>query len=197
MAIRPEIQKRLLRAPQVARQRKAELLGILQGLRIARRGDTEAIRTFLEDSREIRNDPIARAIQAAFRHHGSEISLIRILDAAQHEESRARLDRDRPITFHRRSFCFTGEFSILGRTEAEQLTEELGGRVVGFPSGNTDYLVKGSRRSPTWSYHDRGRKIEWLERMQNIVKCRLVEEDQWTRAVVHELERSDRKHPTT
>ncbi|KAJ7283158.1 replication factor RFC1 C terminal domain-containing protein [Mycena rebaudengoi] len=47
------------------------------------------------------------------------------------------------------SFVFTGELSSFSRDEAVDLAKRFGGRVVGQPSGKTDYVVLGDNAGPS------------------------------------------------
>lgn len=64
-----------------------------------------------------------------------------------------------PIDFSK-SFVVSGKFEELSRRDVEGLILYKGGKVQRGVNFETDYVVVGSRRSPSWKYNEYGAKID-------------------------------------
>ena len=65
------------------------------------------------------------------------------------------------------TFLFTGSLSKLKRSEAEEMVEQIGGKIVSGVSSKLNYLVVGE---------DAGSK---LEKAKKIATIRIISEDQF------------------
>lgn len=64
------------------------------------------------------------------------------------------------ITFHGKSFCFTGKLADLKRSAAERETRARGGLTTEIVNAHLDFLVIGSIPSVGWKHGSYGTKIE-------------------------------------
>jgi hypothetical protein len=86
-----------------------------------------------------------------------------------------------PVIFDSHSFCVTGDFAYGPRERVIAAIEERRGRVVGAPSGKTNFLVVGITGSTAWKHSTHGTKIiKALELKQVGKPIAIIAEKHWT-----------------
>jgi DNA ligase (NAD+) len=84
---------------------------------------------------------VAEAVVDYFADPGNQQLLLKLRELGVDPASEATVQRDG--LFSGLTFVITGTLASMGRSEAEALVEQLGGRAAGSVSKNTDYLVAG------------------------------------------------------
>lgn len=88
------------------------------------------------------------------------------------------------ISFHGKTFCFTGQSYHGPRAELVDTVEQLGGIYRTGVTKKTDYLVVGNAGNPCWAYSCYGRKIEEAVRLRKDgAKVQIVNETDFWDAV--------------
>lgn len=64
-----------------------------------------------------------------------------------------------PVTFAGRTFCITGRFDTLRRTQVEREIRRRGGSTIEHVRGTLDYLVVGGASSTGWKFGGYGAKL--------------------------------------
>ena len=83
--------------------------------------------------------------------------------------------------FRQRNFCVTGDFAYGPRDRVIQTIEERGGRIVGAPSGKTDFLIVGVTASAAWKHSTHGTKILRAIELREAGKpIAIIGEEHWT-----------------
>lgn len=104
--------------------------------------------------------------------------------AAAAEGPALPLDLNASITFNKTIFCFTGDFMYGTRAVCQATTEKTGASFIDTVNKKLNYLVIGSRVSPSWFNTTYGRKIEKATQLkasgQNL---QIVSEKQWVDAI--------------
>lgn len=72
----------------------------------------------------------------------------------------AIFDDDPTVIFEENEFVFTGNFLFGTREACVKAVLKRGARAKNYITGNTNYLVVGSRSSPEWITENFGRKIQ-------------------------------------
>lgn len=86
--------------------------------------------------------------------------------AASTVQERPAPDPADAVTFAGRSFCVTGRFTALRRTQVEREIRERGGTTTDYVSGVLDYLVVGGASSTGWKFGGFGAKLEKARRLR-------------------------------
>ena len=80
--------------------------------------------------------------------------------------------------------CHTGEFMFGTRASCERVTLKAGGMPVDAVTRRTDYLVVGTRVSPSWAHTNYGRKIQRAAELQaGGHSIEIISERRWIEAV--------------
>ena len=85
------------------------------------------------------------------------------------------------ITYKNKAFVITGTLLKYKRSEAKEVIENLGGKVVGAPSSLTDYLIIAQLGSKDWMHSTHGRKIEKAVKLrdEDNAKIAIISEKHW------------------
>ena len=84
------------------------------------------------------------------------------------------------VAFPGRSFLFTGTCAFGTRKQCHEVTESLGGLIVGGVTKKLDYLVIGTYVTDSWAHESYGRKIEKaMEYREHGVPLVIVTEEHW------------------
>ena len=103
-----------------------------------------------------------------FFHTDSNIGLLRFLkDLGLKLDNEKKISPDKNNRLHNQTFLFTGTLSRLKRSEAENMVEANGGKIVSGVSSKLDYLVMGE---------DAGSKLEKARKIHTI---RIISEDEF------------------
>ena len=103
-----------------------------------------------------------------FFHTDSNIGLLRSLkDLGLKLDNEKKISPDKNNRLHNQTFLFTGTLSRLKRSEAENMVEANGGKIVSGVSSKLDYLVMGE---------DAGSKLEKARKIHTI---RIISEDEF------------------
>lgn len=88
------------------------------------------------------------------------------------------------IFFRNTVFCFTGEFIFGNRANCEEAVLSLGSMISDRVTRKLNYLVIGTRISPSWVNTTYGRKIESaVDYQAKGIDIQIISEQQWLAAI--------------
>jgi len=89
-----------------------------------------------------------------------------------------------PVRFSGRAFLFTGKFDFGDRKACKQAVEAKGGTSAKSVTSSLDYLVVGTKGSPTWKKGRYGAKIERAVALRRTCGApAVISEEHWKRAL--------------
>jgi DNA ligase (NAD+) len=107
-----------------------------------------------------------------FFKNNDNIEMIKALDELELNLKNEKTNYSATGNLEGQTFLFTGTLSKLKRSEAEEMVEQNGGKIVAGVSSKLNYLVVGE---------DAGSK---LEKAKKITSIRIISEDQFLKLIV-------------